>query len=45
MLQLINIEKKYTTGDLTQAALNGVSLNLRDSEFAKTICFTPPSLL
>lgn len=33
MLQLINIEKKYTTGDLTQAALNGVSLNLRDSEF------------
>ena len=33
MLQLINLEKKYTTGDLTQAALNGVSLNLRDSEF------------
>ena len=33
MLQLINIEKKYTTGDLTQAALNGVSLNLRDNEF------------
>lgn len=33
MLQLIDIEKKYTTGDLTQAALNGVSLNLRDSEF------------
>ena len=37
MLQLINIEKKYTTGDLTQAALNGVSLNLRDSEFVAVL--------
>ena len=33
MLQIKNISKKYVTGDLTQTALNGVSLNLRDNEF------------
>lgn len=32
MLQLKNIHKQYTTGDLTQNALNNVSLNFRDSE-------------
>ncbi len=33
MLQLHQIQKQYKTGDLVQTALNGVSLNLRDSEF------------
>lgn len=33
MLQIKEISKKYVTGDLTQRALNGVSLNLRDNEF------------
>ncbi|MBR3684003.1 MAG: ABC transporter ATP-binding protein/permease [Lachnospiraceae bacterium] len=33
MLQLIDIQKTYTTGDFTQHALNGVSLNFRESEF------------
>lgn len=33
MLQLRNIRKTYTTGDFTQIALNGVSLDLRDNEF------------
>lgn len=33
MLQLQNICKKYTTGELTQTALDRVSLNLRDNEF------------
>ena len=33
MLQIKNIKKEYKTGNLTQVALNGVSLNLRDSEF------------
>ncbi len=33
MLQIQNISKKYTTGDLVQRALDGVSLNLRDNEF------------
>lgn len=33
MLQLRNIRKTYTTGDFTQVALNGVSLDLRDNEF------------
>lgn len=33
MLQVKNIFKKYTTGDLVQTALDGVSLNLRDNEF------------
>ncbi len=33
MLQIQNISKKYQTGDLLQAALDRVSLNLRDNEF------------
>ena len=33
MLQIKNISKKYVTGDLTQIALDDVSLNLRDNEF------------
>lgn len=33
MLQLKNIRKTYTTGDFTQVALDGVSLDLRDNEF------------
>lgn len=33
MLQLRNIRKTYTTGDFTQVALDGVSLDLRDNEF------------
>lgn len=33
MLQIQNIRKKFVTGDLTQVALDGVSLNLRDNEF------------
>lgn len=33
MLQIKNIYKKYTTGDLVHSALDGVSLNLRDNEF------------
>ena len=33
MLQIQKISKKYQTGDLTQTALDGVSLNLRDNEF------------
>ncbi len=33
MLQVKNICKKYTTGDLVQDALDDVSLNLRDNEF------------
>ncbi|MCD7982192.1 MAG: ATP-binding cassette domain-containing protein [Clostridiales bacterium] len=33
MLQLKNISKKYTTGDLVQTALDDVSLNFRDNEF------------
>lgn len=33
MLQIKNIHKKYVTGNLSQTALNGISLNLRDSEF------------
>lgn len=33
MLQLINISKKYRTGDLVQQALDGLRLNLRDNEF------------
>ena len=37
MLQLQNIRKQFTTGDLTQVALNGVSLNLRDNEFVAVL--------
>lgn len=33
MLQIKNIRKEYQTGELVQTALDGVSLNLRDSEF------------
>ena len=33
MLQIQNIRKKFVTGDLTQVALDGVSLNLRENEF------------
>lgn len=33
MLQLQKICKQYKTGDLVQAALDGVTLNLRDNEF------------
>jgi len=33
MLQLKNICKQYTTGDLVQTALDDVSLNFRDNEF------------
>ena len=37
MLQLQNITKIYRTGDLQQTALDGVSLNLRDSEFVAVL--------
>ena len=33
MLQIQEIRKQYTTGDLTQTALDGVSVAFRDSEF------------
>ncbi|MEE3374577.1 MAG: ATP-binding cassette domain-containing protein, partial [Acutalibacteraceae bacterium] len=33
MLEVRNICKKYVTGDLTQVALDNVSLTLRDNEF------------
>lgn len=33
MLQIKNISKKFVTGDLTQVALDDVSLNLRNNEF------------
>jgi putative ABC transport system permease protein len=33
MLSIQNVCKKYTTGTLVQTALDGVSLNLRNSEF------------
>ena len=33
MLQIHDIRKQYTTGDLVQTALDGVSLTLRDNEF------------
>ena len=33
MLQINNICKKYVTGELTQIALNDVSVNFRDNEF------------
>lgn len=37
MLQVKNISKKYITGDLTQVAVNDVSLNLRDNEFVAVL--------
>ena len=33
MLQIQEIRKQYTTGDLTQTALDGVSMAFRDNEF------------
>ena len=33
MLQIKKVKKKFTTGSLTQVALNNVSLNFRDNEF------------
>ena len=37
MLQIKNISKKYTTGDLVQIALDEVSLNFRDNEFVSIL--------
>ncbi len=37
MLQLKNIVKTYATGELTQNALNGVSLSFRESEFVSIL--------
>ena len=37
MLQLKNISKSYTTGDLVQKALDDVSLNFRDNEFVSIL--------
>ena len=33
MLEVKNISKTYVTGELTQVALDNVSLTLRDNEF------------
>lgn len=37
MLSLKNIKKSYVTGNFTQIALNGVSLNFRKSEFVSIL--------
>ena len=37
MLQLKNIVKTYVTGDLTQNALQGVSINFRENEFVSIL--------
>ena len=37
MLSIKDVSKKYVTGDLVQNALDGVSLNLRDSEFVAVL--------
>ena len=37
MLQIKDITKEYQTGELVQKALNGVSLNFRDSEFVSIL--------
>lgn len=37
MLQLKNVVKTYTTGDLTQNALSGVDLEFRESEFVSIL--------
>ena len=37
MLQLKNIIKSYTVGELTQVALKGVSLNFRENEFVSIL--------
>jgi len=37
MLQIVNIQKKYITGELEQTALDGVSLSFEDSEFVAVL--------
>ena len=37
MLELINVTKRYKTGDLVQHALDGVSLAFRDNEFVSIL--------
>ncbi len=37
MLQLKDLKKTFKTGELTQIALDGVSLNLRDNEFVAVL--------
>ena len=37
MLQMKNIVKSYTVGELTQVALKGVSLNFRENEFVSIL--------
>ena len=37
MLELKNIKKSYTTGELTQVALNNVNLKFRESEFVSIL--------
>ena len=37
MLQLKNIVKTYTTGEITQNALNGVSVSFRENEFVSVL--------
>ena len=37
MLTIKDIRKEYVTGDLTQTALDGVSLNFRDNEFVAVL--------
>ena len=37
MLQLVNITKRYKTGELVQTALDGVSLAFRESEFVAVL--------
>lgn len=37
MLQLKNIVKTYTTGEITQNALNGVSVSFRENEFVSIL--------
>lgn len=37
MLKLTSITKKYTTGDFSQHALNGVSLEFRENEFVAVL--------
>ena len=37
MLQLIDVRKSFTTGDFTQVALDGISINFRDNEFVAVL--------
>ena len=37
MLQLKNVVKSYTVGELTQVALKGISLNFRENEFVSIL--------